>query len=346
MLIDDWLASHTTTTEVTRAVAAARRDLDGPLRVGACTLAAPAPCEHAPVAVSWPVVGTGAGVDLCFLIHSGRLPAAAAARVRADIPGPAVYVVATAAEITPELISSLRPEVARAREAMLAAHCEALAYRFPAARGLAAFAAPRTGGGPTRTVVVTGPQEAPVQAVAESLRGIVVVADVPDPDCVVAVAPPEGWGDADLSGLPRPLVVTAPGPADATVCPTDHLASWLPDHLARTQSRAPAVPTRAWRLAARTLTSWTVAAVPAPRPGAVVRSAPVQFAVAVVLGLLTAVVVGQPVVGVLVGGVRWWMVYRTARAELHAQLRDATLRHPGPAVDWLRHQATKASSYI
>lgn len=348
MLIDDWLAQHTTNTDVTRALAAARSDLRGPLRVGACTLDGPAPCAAAPVHVTWPVLGTGTGIDLCFIIHAGRLPAAAAARLRAPVPGPVLRVVDSAAAITPELIESLRPAVDQAREAMLAAQCEALAYRFPAARGLAAFTAPRPVG-PTRTVVVTGPPDAPVAEVAESLRGVVVVADVPDPDCVIAVAPPGGWDGAELADLPRPLVSTAPGPSDVAVCPAERLPTWLPDYLAREAPRAPAVPAQAWRRAARTLTTWSAAAVPAPGWGAVVRHAPIQSGVALALGLLASAVIGTwwaPAVGTLVGGARWWMVYRAARAELHAHLRDTALLQPGPAVEWLRHNATKAATYI
>ncbi|QGU08510.1 hypothetical protein COCCU_13055 [Corynebacterium occultum] len=194
--------------------------LTGPPRVTACTFSAVLPLDlpgaiavHAP----WPV--TQSGVDLCFLIHPGPLPARARARIAA---GPLTFIhLQDAAELSGSRISQKMLLDARARA--LAGELQALALRHPALAGelgeLAALG-PGIREPERKRVAVIGPDAGACGAVRDLLANFEVL-DSAEVDAVVAVAPAVGWDASDSRTLSDAfhrvgrLLSTAPLPAGA-----------------------------------------------------------------------------------------------------------------------------------
>lgn len=213
-------------------------ELTGPPRVSACTLSAVVPMELpgvVAVPAPWPVAQPG--VDACFLVHPGELPAWVRSRMAS---GPVIFIhLRSPAEISPDLID---PELlidARARA--LAGELEALALRHP---GLApelrelALLGPAAPTGRQQRVAIIGPVPA-LCAQVRAVLGDFEVVDSAEVDAVVAVSPAVGWSVRDLPTLidaherGRRLLSTAPLPVGSPPAVVARSVAEVPELLRR-----------------------------------------------------------------------------------------------------------------
>lgn len=196
----DWAQARPFGCVVGRSLRDILGELTGPPRVVVCTFAAVLPVElpgTIPVHAPWPVLRSG--VDLCFLIHPGPLPARARARIAS---GPLAFLhLHDAAGVSADMIPGKLLLDARAR--VLRGELEALARRHPPAAVELRALAELGPGPPVRElgrVAVIGPDAGRREAV-RALLGDFEVRDAADVDVVVAVAPESGWGAADVGTL-------------------------------------------------------------------------------------------------------------------------------------------------
>ncbi|MGP6175217.1 hypothetical protein [Corynebacterium sp. A21] len=234
----DWAQARPFGCVVGQAMRDILAELTGPPRVAACTLAAVVPMEIpgvVAVPAPWPVAQPG--VDVCFLVHPGELPARVQSRMAS---GPVVFIhTRSPAEISPDLID---PELLiDARATALAGELEALALRHP---GLAAelrslaLLRPPAPVERRRRVAVIGPDPAACAQLRTALGDFRVV-DSADVDAVVAVAPDTGWSLTDVPTLldaqerGRRLLSTAPLPAGSPPAVVARSVAEVPALLAR-----------------------------------------------------------------------------------------------------------------